>query len=269
MSLIDCSLESLRRPIFRYIHPFRYIYPVPFFHLLRPSISIYLYSVHTHTHAYKCTHACACADTYTCTARQMGDLFKRSSWSQLGSNITRDRPIRGVVHMDICRGIRVDLCGPMLCTRFVATRIQESSHTCEGVLSHCQKCEGLISHVRRSYDTHRNLKREVMPCTCKSHVKHNEGVMSHVKRSHIIHAKELCDKDQKVVAHTQDARQAEGLLPRSCCAPLAVSKSPYEKKFLFFSFCIKTGRMSCLEAILLPRPTGMSVPSFISTHVDS
>ena len=132
-----------------------------------------------------------------------------------------------------------------------------------------QKCEGLISHVRRSYDTHRNLKREVMPCTCKSHVKHNEGVMSHVKRSHIIHAKELCDKDQKVVAHTQDARQAEGLLPRSCCAPLAVSKSPYEKKFLFFSFCIKTGRMSCLEAILLPRPTGMSVPSFISTHVDS
>ena len=71
MSLIDCSLESFRRLISRYAHPFRYIYPVPFFHLLRPSISIYLYSVHTHTHAYKCTHACACVDTYTCTPRQM------------------------------------------------------------------------------------------------------------------------------------------------------------------------------------------------------
>jgi len=96
MSLIDCSLESFRRLISRYAHPFRYIYPVPFFHLLRPSISIYLYSVHTHTHAYKCTHACACVDTYTCTPRQMEDLFERSPWSLLGSNITRDRPIRGV-----------------------------------------------------------------------------------------------------------------------------------------------------------------------------
>jgi len=96
MSLIDCSLESLRRPISRYIHPFRYIYPVLFSHLLRPSMSIYLYSVHTHTHVYKCTHVCACVNTYTCTPRQIGDLFERSPWSQLGSNITRDRPIRGV-----------------------------------------------------------------------------------------------------------------------------------------------------------------------------
>jgi len=96
MSLIDCFLDSLHRPISRYIHPFCYIYPVPLFHLPRPSLSIYLYSVYTHTHACKYTHVCACVDTYTCTLRQMGDLFERSPWSLLGSNITRDRPIRGV-----------------------------------------------------------------------------------------------------------------------------------------------------------------------------
>ena len=96
MSLIDCSLESLRRPISRYIHPFRCIYPGTFLLPLRPSISIYLHSVHIHTHAYKCTHVCTCVNTYMCTPWQMGDLFERSPCPQLGSSITRDKPIRGV-----------------------------------------------------------------------------------------------------------------------------------------------------------------------------
>ena len=85
--------------ISRYIYPFRYIYPGCLFHFfppLRPSISIYLHSVHTHIHAYKYTHVCTCVKSYMCTPRQMGDLFERSPWSQLGSNITRDRPVRGV-----------------------------------------------------------------------------------------------------------------------------------------------------------------------------
>ena len=66
----------------------------PFFNSLA-LVSIQLSSP-THIHACKCTHACTCVDTYTCTPRQMGDLFERSPWSQLGSNMTRDRPIRGV-----------------------------------------------------------------------------------------------------------------------------------------------------------------------------
>jgi len=67
-----------------------------FFSPLRPSISIYPHQVHTHTHAYKCTYVCICVNTYTCTARQVGDLFERSPWPQLGSSKTRDEPIRGV-----------------------------------------------------------------------------------------------------------------------------------------------------------------------------
>jgi len=67
----------------------------PFFTSLDPRHPYNLPSP-THTHACKCTHVCTCVDTYTCTPRQMGDLFERSPWSQLGSNITRDRPIRGV-----------------------------------------------------------------------------------------------------------------------------------------------------------------------------
>jgi len=68
----------------------------PFFSPLQTLVIHIISSVQTHTHVYKCTHACACVDTHTCTPRQMGDLFERSPWSQLGSNITRDRPIRGV-----------------------------------------------------------------------------------------------------------------------------------------------------------------------------
>jgi len=67
----------------------------PFFTSLDPRYPYNLPSP-THTHACKCTHVCACVDTYTCTPRQMGDLYERSPWSQLGSNMTRDRPIRGV-----------------------------------------------------------------------------------------------------------------------------------------------------------------------------
>jgi len=95
MSLIDCSLEFLRRPISRYIHPLRYIYPVPFFNLLRPSISIYLYSVHTHTHAFKCSHVCACVDIHVYTPTNGRPVREVSLVSIGNQHNTRQTHTRG------------------------------------------------------------------------------------------------------------------------------------------------------------------------------
>ena len=51
----------------------------------------------THTHASKCTHVCTCVDIYIHVYTPTdGRPVRGSPWSRLGSNITRDRPIRGV-----------------------------------------------------------------------------------------------------------------------------------------------------------------------------
>jgi len=57
-------------------------------------IHISLLSPYSHTRIQM--HPCMCMHRHTCTPRQMGDLSERSPWSQLGSNIIRDRPMRGV-----------------------------------------------------------------------------------------------------------------------------------------------------------------------------
>ena len=95
MSLIDCSSQVLTQTqsLVAHIHfTISILYPFFFsFHLCSPSLSIQLTQSHPHTRMQM--HPCMYMRRYV---HDRWETFERSHWSQLGSNLTRDRPLRGV-----------------------------------------------------------------------------------------------------------------------------------------------------------------------------